>query len=391
MLYCWDKRFPSRVLTLSLVFFSVFVGQGGRLRADVPPKVLQSRAQAIVKSHLGISGEEALRICRFIEKQRQLSPGWGSRTFSSRKTHFSCDVERNKQLRAYLIRVEEENHIGSGCHKSVNKTILYGSRPRVIAECDCDKTAIGEIRALEQLRGCHGIVPFLGSSERSKNKRYSIFLEYYSCGSLSHMLRNKYVFTIPQAIKIAKDLSNGLRCMHAKKLVHRDLHWGNVLLRPSSKTGLYDAVLVDFGKTANYHKIRDEIPQGAKSRHPPEALLIPFKKLDRFLVDVYALGCTLYHIVWGKSHPWAYEYNAYEVKYYSRKERQRRYDKILKMYQETRRECLSCIEKKRAVGQSVTSDDQFKILIFEMMHYKPQYRPTLQTVIDRLNKLAPEL
>jgi serine/threonine protein kinase len=264
---------------------------------------------------------------------------------------------------------------------------MYGARTRVIAECDCDKTAKGEIQALERLRGSRGIVPFLGSSERARNKRYSIFLEYFSCGSLSHMLRAKKQFTIPQAIKIAQDLAMGLRNMHAKKMVHRDLHWGNVLLRPT-KNGLYDAVLVDFGKTANYKEIRDEIPQGAKSRHPPEALLVPFKKLERFSIDIYALGCTLYQVVWGKLHPWALTYNAYDVDKYGKRECIRKYQGIVSSYRSTKSTCLASANKKLANGQKLSPGDKFKILIFDMMHFNPKNRPNLQTIISRLEKIS---
>jgi serine/threonine protein kinase len=342
------------------------------------------------KRSIWFNKQQLLSICHFIEQQKKTNPGWSHAKFSHSKTNLPCDIERYPGLRAYIVRDTDQDHrVGRGCHKIVRRAIYYGPSVKLVADCDSDKTAKSEIKMLARLRGKRGIVPYLGSVKQKEDKRYSIFLEYFSGGSIRQRFFAGYKFSSEQAIKISKDLIQGLLTMHQQKLVHRDLHDGNALLRPL-KNGLFEAALVDFGKTMKFDKVGSEIPQGARFRSPPEGLIVPFRKLDRFAVDVFALGCTLYQVVFGKQHPWVKVYNAYHVKDLSKHERYSRFKKIAAMYTEAKNFYLTPIFRKSQGGLKLRPIDRLKILVFRMIDYQPKRRPTIAQASAKMQQIAPK-
>jgi len=379
-----------------VVAFSVAVGCC--IPASIWAKVSQEeideqvhKVAQIKKGELRFSRQVIRDLCRFLEHEKAKTKDWSFKVFESRTTGLPFRIFRVPSLKNFVIQSRSsDSYVGKGCHKIVRKAILYGSKPRLIVVCDCDKTAKIELKALKQLGRASGLVPFLGYVERKKGKSYSLFFDYYSSGSLSRMLRAREKFTSRQVLKISKDMTRGLMAMHKKNLVHRDLHWGNLLLRPT-KDGLYEAAITDFGKTEHYKKVGDGSPHGAKTRHPPEALLQSFKKLDRFAVDVYALGCTFYQLIWRENHPWAFVYNAYDKKRYGRRDCLRRFRKIVNLYDSTRDSLILPLLKKKRSGEKLSSFEDFKCLTFRMLDYQPKRRPKLEEVFKQLDTLAPEL
>ena len=109
--------------------------------------------------------------------------------------------------------------------------------------------------------------------------------------------------------------------MHKHHLVHRDLHSGNILLRQGS-SGLFTAVLTDFGKTLDPKAATDrDVPQAPNTRNPPEALVRQFSTIDRYAADVYAMGCNFFQMVWKTPVPWAGLYNVYSLSAYTPEKR----------------------------------------------------------------------
>ena len=179
--------------------------------------------------------------------------------------------------------------------------------------------------------------------------------------------------------------------MHARHLIHRDLHTGNILLR-STPSGLLEAALVDFGKTMDVRRAGNgDIPQAAKSRNPPEVLIVPFSKLNRYLVDVYAMGCNYYHMVWKQPVPWQNAYNVYAVHTYAHFFREKMHRHIVSMYSDEKRKKIGSLLAKKRKGVALSRNERFQILVFRMIDFEPLRRPSVSEIVRRLQKLAPTL
>jgi serine/threonine protein kinase len=383
------KKFRLRVIALValfLCFLSPF------LLSNHSDDVAFLRANSIwhMDRNIGLTHKQLVSACRFIEKIAR-SRDRTKKVFSTKITKLPCLIERCSALKGYLIRnlPGKSCTIGRGVHKVVTKAIFYGKKPRIIADCSSDGSGAGEIAVLKKLGKRPGIVPFLGAVRRSQN-RYSIYLEYYSSGSLRKKVNQGYTFSTDQMLKIAKDVVQGLKAMHSRHLVHRDLHAGNILLH-STSSGLFDAVLVDFGKTLNIRNAGDRVvPQAAKSRNPPEALLNPFSRLNRYLVDVYAMGCNFYLMMWKQPTPWEGVYSVYALNTLAPFFREQKHKQMASMYMRLKHKKIGALLKKKRAGEVLSKKEEFQILIFQMMDVEPLFRPDAVTLLKRLQRLAPD-
>jgi serine/threonine protein kinase len=334
----------------------------------------------------GLTYEELLSACRYIEKIRQSGK---RKVFSSRRTKLPCVIERIVSPKGFLIRACNNRHtrIGYGAHKVVHKAIFYSENPKIVADCSSDESGAVEIAVFKRLRKCPGIVPFLGSVESSKG-RYSIFLEYFSGGTLGGLLRRQQKLSTDQMLQVAKDVAQGLKCMHERHLIHRDLHLGNILLR-STHSGRLEAALVDFGKTLNADHVRDNVVlQASKGRNPPEALLVPFSKINRYLADVYAMGCNYYCMKWQQPVPWQQSFNVYALHTYTSSFRKKIHARIVTTYKREKREKTRSLIRKKRNGESLSPDEEFQMLIFQMIDFEPSRRPCMSEVVRRLARVS---
>jgi serine/threonine protein kinase len=378
-----------RIITMLMVFLLAYLP----IYLTASDDVALARANIIwnMEGNIGLTRDELLSACRFIEKV-QRSEKNTKKVFLRNRTKLPCVIERILSPKGFLIKDLPGGHsqIGRGAHKVVKKAIFYGKRPKIVADCSSDASGAHEISVLKKLKQCQGIVPFLGSVARPK-KRYSIFLEYFSEGSLLRKLKLRFQFSTDQMLKIAKDSARGLKGMHECHLIHRDLHAGNILLR-STPSGLFEAVLVDFGKAMNAGRAGNgDVPQAAKSHNPPEALLVPFSKLQRYLVDVYAMGCNYYHMVWKQPVPWQYAYSVYAVHTYAPFFREKTHRHIVSMYSNEKRKKIGSLLAKKRKGVALSRNERFQILVFRMIDFEPLHRPSMSEIVRRLQKLAPTL
>lgn len=327
--------------------------------------------------------EELEKACLFIDKVT--SQQGGQQLFLKKNTHLPCDIERTTSPRGFmLINLPGPNaKIGSGVHKIVLKALFYSQRPKIVAECVSDESGAEEIAVFERVQGGRGIVPYLGSVARPNN-RYTIYLEYFSGGSLIRNIHANYPLSTKQKFKIALDSMMGLHSMHEHHLVHRDLHAGNILLRQNS-SGVFTAVLTDFGKTLDPQLATEQdVPQAPKTRNPPETLLKKFSTIDRYAADVYAMGCNFYIMEWKVGVPWAKLYNVYNISAYSPEKREKMHKYIVQQYAKLKKEKIGDLLSKRAQGRRLTPIERFKILTFEMLSPSPEQRPTVKAVITAL-------
>lgn len=333
---------------------------------------------------LGLTRQQLIEACRYIQQQNASSPRIRGKRLSRPK--LPCVIEKLRHPSGFVIRSlpGKGAHIGRGFHKVVSKAIFFDPEPRIIAHCDGDPSSAEEIKALKRLQGCRGIVSYLGYVARPNN-RYSIFLDFYPLGSLQKVAQIKRCLTAQQLLKISKDLIIGLHSMHKKGLIHRDLHFGNILLKEEPK-GLISAVLADFGQTKKNFPSTRFLPQISRVRNPPEILLFPSKQLDWYKADVYGLGCTLYKLLWNRQLPWEVCYDAEKIPAYSSERRKKIYALIVSMYKRDKQERLNAKQPPLLS----TRLGRVRALVFDMLHFDPKHRPTTAALVRRINSVVPD-
>jgi len=368
-----------KIITYICLFFPIHLAAVSQRATSQADLVLSKDPE------IGLTRDQLIQAFDFIENMK------GKKGVYSRKqTHLPCTIEHCPKMGGYLIRdINKKKRVGHGTHKKIQKAIFCGSDTRLVADCNCDDTAKNELKVLRQLKGKKGIVPFLGSDSQGKG-RYSIYLEYFPEGSLRKLLKHDTQFTEDQILQIALDVTCAVQTMHKEDLIHRDLHEGNVLLR-TAPNNMFEAVLVDFGKTLSSSKAKRALPQTPASKNPPENLLCSLRSIDRHLGEVYALGCLFYHIVWKEPQPWSYVFNSRRLDGMSDSQKEKLHDKIVSLYKKTKNGRVGNLVAKAQNQQTLTPFEELQLTTFDMLHYNPKKRPSIKKLIEKLRSLRPSV
>ncbi|CAI2177391.1 3979_t:CDS:2 [Funneliformis geosporum] len=138
------------------------------------------------------------------------------------------------------------------------------------------------------------IVPCYGISRHPENKNYLMVMQYMPEGNLRHYLGNKnQELGIGNKIGQLANIAQGLKDIHAKNLVHRDFHSGNIL-KGIERTG---CLITDLGlcRPANEAKQEDKV-FGVMPYVAPEVLRQqPYTQAS----DIYSFGIVAYEILSG--------------------------------------------------------------------------------------------
>jgi serine/threonine-protein kinase len=108
--------------------------------------------------------------------------------------------------------------------------------------------------------------------------------------------------SVPEACGYIVQAATGLEHAHARKLVHRDIHPGNLLLCRDGTVKILDVGIARFFHLASdalTEKYQPGMVVGTADYMAPEQA-IPGKPLDH-RADIYALGATLFHLVTGRA------------------------------------------------------------------------------------------
>ncbi|KAG0583810.1 hypothetical protein M758_3G164500 [Ceratodon purpureus] len=147
-----------------------------------------------------------------------------------------------------------------------------------------------EIAVLSEIQHPN-IVQYLGT-ERDDEKLY-IFLELVSKGSLAHVY-NKYELFIEQVRSYTKQILSGLKYLHDRKIIHRDIKCANILVDASGVVKL-----ADFGMAKQTDKL-GLLKSFMGSAHWMAPEVVNPKRSYNLMADIWSLGCTVLEMAIGK-------------------------------------------------------------------------------------------
>lgn len=111
------------------------------------------------------------------------------------------------------------------------------------------------------------------------------------------LIKKQVVLPVPLAMLLMQDACYGLKYAHSKKVIHRDIKPGNILI---SKRG--EIKITDFGIASDESERQDNLTAegvalGTPAYMPPEQFEDSSSVDNR--ADIYALGITLYEMLTG--------------------------------------------------------------------------------------------
>ncbi|MDB6081158.1 MAG: hypothetical protein JWO53_430 [Chlamydiia bacterium] len=349
-----------------------------------------------IETNLGLKREDVLQLALFIESDLKVWITEKRYYLTKSKTGLARTIEYDPKSRNTFIHLGTEGieKIGEGWHKVVTKSILYSSeKPEIVANCRTSLEDKEEMNIIKSLQGIPGIVQGKAFITHRKNKTHEdkleIILKLYNGGSLHRLQYLKdQKFSLVEKMKIALDLLTGLSGMHAKGLIHRDLHSGNHLLDISYYPGgvrKIDAAITDFGKTLPKDQCPGQEVQAYRWYMPPEGFFPnKMKADDYFYSDVYAIGCVFYAFYHEQPPIWFQDdlfKNLYDKSDKKKKIDQQRHIRYLLQTTDERREVLY---QKR---DSLTFEEKFEYLILQMLSLNPRDRGTAESLRQELAAL----
>lgn len=165
---------------------------------------------------------------------------------------------------------------------------------------DYRRDYLREAQNLSRLDNDH-IVKVLETIEENDTVYY--VMEYLSGGNLDQHILSHGKLSCREALDIAIQIGEALKCMHAQHMLHLDLKPLNVMRGEDGHI-----VLIDFGLSKCFGadgqpESSTRIGQGTTGYAPIEQH--SFKKADGFMptLDIYALGATLFKMLTGSVPP----------------------------------------------------------------------------------------
>ncbi|RHZ83941.1 hypothetical protein Glove_86g227 [Diversispora epigaea] len=139
------------------------------------------------------------------------------------------------------------------------------------------------------------IIKFYGISIDPSTETYYLVLQYAKDGNLRTYLRNNFN-TLDWKIKIqmAKDITNGLDCIHEENIVHGNLHSKNILVHEGR------LLITDLGLSQPLDANSNSFKGSMVAYADPEYLRSQMKKKRNKPSDIYSLGVLFWELSSGR-------------------------------------------------------------------------------------------
>ncbi|WP_138504180.1 serine/threonine protein kinase [Nostoc sp. PA-18-2419] len=131
-----------------------------------------------------------------------------------------------------------------------------------------------------------------------EGEHWCLVMEYVDGVSLAD--RRQQILSESEALRYIKQIGEALIKVHENRLIHRDVHPGNIFLRV--REGQPEAVLIDFGLALDFDHIltTSRTKETSEGFTPPE-LYAQHTKPTGAYSDIYSLAATLYVLLTGKT------------------------------------------------------------------------------------------
>lgn len=156
-----------------------------------------------------------------------------------------------------------------------------------------------EATIAQQIKHPH-IVRVYGFERDPVRKVYYMTMEYMEGGSLSAIVRERGRLHWTYVLRIAKQVCQALAALHERGLVHRDVKPSNLLVDARGNVKLADMGLIRYEAEADdaSQLTATGAVMGTLDYMAPEQIVDPRNTDIRS--DLYALGCTLFHLLTGR-------------------------------------------------------------------------------------------
>lgn len=287
-----------------------------------------------------------------------------------------CPIEKDQKTGHLYINLKgkEGAHIGRGSHKVVSKSILYGKKPCLVARCEIDQAGAWEAKVLEDMRHQHGVIHCFSYIPLTDHS-CELFLEYFNCGSYTTSGR-KFSLQDVEILSIMNDLITGLKGMHERGYIHRDIKRENVFLHRTA--GKVRAALGDLGLALEINKDPERHVAVPDQNCPPEVLLKPYPNIDRRKSEVYSLGVIFYLMLFQTPPKWSHIIHQADLKTSAQEQNTRRYRRFESLYfEQLEKRLLPLTGLKRELTK----------LTFTMLHPTPEKRISLNDALKEVTSL----
>lgn len=334
--------------------------------------------------NLGISKAEYMSLMHFIKTVTNDK----KTRYTRQETGLSHTIEYDRRTKKYFIVLQGNGvYIDRGMKKTVAKALCYQKNGSlVVARAEQTLEMDQELAITKRFGGKPGLFKTLGiCHHKNSDKQYhTIYSELYQPGSLQAIFKNDYKLTVNEKIGIAEDIAKGLNTLHKAGVVHRDLGIKNYLINiTKGKPGKrhIEACIADFGRAQKASKVLpDPRVQGNTTYMAPEGHF--YEKLTKKSypkLDVFALGCVFYRLVYDKKAEWQ------TTNYVMQDPRP-----VFIRYKEHKARVIAATAQRRAElakQKNRTPVAEFEYLVLRMLHTNPDKRPTAKQVYKTLNKL----
>ncbi|CAB4381002.1 unnamed protein product [Rhizophagus irregularis] len=155
---------------------------------------------------------------------------------------------------------------------------------------------IHELKMHGRLNFCQRIIRILGISLDKETKEYLLITEYADGGNLRQYLKNHFSeLTWNDKIKLAYQITEGIKFLHGENILHQDLHSKNIVIRHG------DAKIISLGiakSTESQTNLHSDVI-GMIAYIDPKRLKDSFYEYnDRS--DIYSLGVLMWELSSGR-------------------------------------------------------------------------------------------
>ncbi|RHZ43821.1 hypothetical protein Glove_853g9 [Diversispora epigaea] len=174
-----------------------------------------------------------------------------------------------------------------------------------------DKEFLNELKLTYQFKS-EFVIKCYGVTQDPRTKNYALILKYAPDGNLHHYLSNNFEkLTWIRKPILFKDIIFGIKELHKKGIIHRDLHSGNILIFTESRN-IFDnsrsnnfetAVISDLG----FSQLVTVNSENSKNSKKPQMYgVIPYMAPElfkgepyTFASDIYSLGMIMWELTTG--------------------------------------------------------------------------------------------